>query len=73
MPNPYLDYLIDPIFLGLNRRFNFSFKNTTDRTVHIKRYVPIVEIKDYNFRFKNMIIFEKLRLVKEMIKRPVVY
>ena len=50
MPNPYLDYLIDPSSQGLNRLFIFSFKSTTDRTVHIKRYVPIVEIKDYNFR-----------------------
>ena len=29
-PNPYLDYLIDPSFQGVNRRFVLSFENTTD-------------------------------------------
>ena len=46
-PNPYLDYLIDPGFQGVNRHFVLSFENTTDRTVHMKYYLPAVEIKDY--------------------------
>ena len=33
-PNPYLDYLIDPSFQGVNSLFVLSFENTADRTVH---------------------------------------
>ena len=45
-PNPYLDYLIDPSFQGLHR--SLSFKSIIDRTANRKRYLPIVEIKDYD-------------------------
>ena len=45
-PNPYLDYLINPSFQGVNRVYVLSFQNTTDRTVHTKYYLPTVEIKD---------------------------
>ena len=45
-PNPYLDYLIDPSFQGVNRLFVLSFENTTDRTVPTKYYLPTIEIKD---------------------------
>ena len=48
MPKPYLDYLIDPNFHGINRLFVLWFKNTADRTVHTKYYLQTVEIKDYN-------------------------
>ena len=34
VPNPYLDYLIEPSFQGVNRLFVLSFENATDRTVH---------------------------------------
>ena len=47
-PNPYLYYLIDPRFQGVNRLFVLSFENTIGRTVHTKYYLPTVEIKDYN-------------------------
>ena len=49
-PNPHLDYLIDPSFQGV-KRFrinNRSFRNNTDTTIHIKYYLPTVEIKDYD-------------------------
>ena len=36
VPNPSLDYLIDPSFQGINRLFVLSFENTTDRTVNTK-------------------------------------
>ena len=49
MPNPYLDYLIDRSFQGLNRIFVLSFENNTDRTVHTKYFLQTVEIKDYNW------------------------
>ena len=41
-PNPYLDYLIDPNFQGVNRLFVLSFENNTDRTVRTKYYLPTV-------------------------------
>ena len=47
-PNPYLDYLIDPSFQGVNRLFVLSFENSADRTAHTKHYHPTVEIRDYN-------------------------
>ena len=37
--NPYLDYLINPSFQGVNRFF-YCLKNTIDRTVHTKYYLP---------------------------------
>ena len=48
VPKPYLDYLIDLSFQGFKRVFVFSFENTTDKTVHRKYYLPIVEINEYN-------------------------
>ena len=48
MPNPYLDYLINPSFEGVNRLFVLSFENTKDRIVRRKYFLPTVEIKDYN-------------------------
>ena len=37
VPKPYLDYLIDPNFQGVNRLFVLSFENDTDEqyTFHI--------------------------------------
>ena len=43
--NPYLDYLIDPSFQGVNRLFVLSFENNTNRTVHTK-YLQTVEKRD---------------------------
>ena len=47
-PNPYLGYLIDPSFQGVNKIFVLSFENDTDRSVHTKYYFPKAETKDYN-------------------------
>ena len=33
-PNPYLDFLIDPSFQGVNGLFVLLFENKADRTVH---------------------------------------
>ena len=41
-PNPYLDFLINPSFQGVNRLFVLSFENEEDRTVHTKYYLPLV-------------------------------
>ena len=35
-PNPYLDFLINSSFQGINRIFVLSFENNEDRTVHTK-------------------------------------
>ena len=43
-----MNYLIDPNFQGVNRRFVLPFENETDREVHTKFYLPTEEIKDYN-------------------------
>ena len=48
-PNPYLDFLIDPSFQGVNWLFVLLFENEDHRTVHTKYYLPLVEIKNYNF------------------------
>ena len=60
MLNPYLDYLIDPSFQGVNRLFALSFENITDRTVHAKYYLPTVEMKDYNVVINGKIFFNQL-------------
>ena len=46
--NRYLNYLINPIFQGLNRLFVLSFGNENGRTSHSTYYLPKVKIKDYN-------------------------
>ena len=48
VPNPYLDYLIDPSFQGVYRLFVLSFENSTDRTVQTGYYLSKVEIKGCN-------------------------
>ena len=58
-PNPYLDYVIDPKFQGVNRIFVLSFENTTDRTVHTKYSLPNVEIKDYNVMLDRQNFFNQ--------------
>ena len=75
-PNPYLDYLIDPNFQGVNRAFVLLFENTTDRTVDTTFCLPTLEIENYNVMIDgkdNMITLQKLQLAKEMITRLVVH
>ena len=47
-PKPYLDYLNDPSFQGVNRLFYLSFENSTGRKSYKRCYLPQVEIIDYN-------------------------
>ena len=58
-PNPYLDYLIDQSFQGVNILFVLLFGNTTDRTVHTKYCLPTVEIKDYNVMIDGQNFFDQ--------------
>ena len=55
--NQYLDFAIDSSFQGVNRLFVLSFGNSNDRTVHIKYYLPTVEIKNYNVVIDGKIFF----------------
>ena len=59
MLNPYLDFLIDPIFQGVNRLFVLSFENKVDRTVQTKYFLPNVEIKDYNVMIDGRKFFDQ--------------
>ena len=58
-PNPYLDFLIDPSFQGVNRTFVLLFENKDDRTVRTKHYLPTVEIKDYNIMIDEKNFFDQ--------------
>ena len=80
--NQYLDFLIDPIFQGVNRLSVLSFKNDEDKKVHKGYLLTKVEIRDCNIIIdrKNvfdqpvksdmrdrMITLEKLQQIKEVI------
>ena len=81
MPNPYLDYLTDASFQGVNRLFVLSFENTAGRTVQTKYYLPAVKMRitmlwltgkiflmsQQKMIQEHMITFEKLWLIKEMV------
>ena len=58
--NNNLNYLIDPTFKNVNRKFVLSFENEEDRTSFYKYYVPNVEIKDYNVLNHSKACFELL-------------
>ena len=41
------------------RRFGLSFENEDDRAVHTKKYLPTVEIKDYNVMIDGKNYFDQ--------------
>ena len=45
-PNPYLDFLINTSFQGVNILFVLSLENKNDITVYTKYHVSTIEIKD---------------------------
>ena len=57
--NRSLNYLINPRFQGVNRRFVLSFENEDDRTSHSTYYLPKVEIKDYNVMIDGRNFFDQ--------------
>ena len=57
-PNPYLYFLINPSFQGVNRLFVLSFENKDDWTVHAK-HLPTVEIKNYNVMINRQNCFDQ--------------
>ena len=48
-PNPYLDFLINPSFQGVNRLFVLLFNVLDDRTGHSRYSLLTAKVKDYNF------------------------
>ena len=57
--NQYLEFLIDPIFQGVNRLFVLLFENEGDRKLHAGYYLPNVEIKDYNIMIDGKNFFDQ--------------
>ena len=57
--NPNLDYLIEPIFQGVNRLFVLAFENDAQRTVHSGYYLENVEIKNYNVIINGENVFDQ--------------
>ena len=47
-PNPYLDFLIDPSFQGLDRLFVLPFNVNDSKIGHSRYYLPTSKVEDYN-------------------------
>ena len=57
-PNPCLDYLIDPIYQGLNILVVFPFNTLDDRTGNSRYYVPTVKVEGYNVMVDGKNVFD---------------
>ena len=57
--NANLNYLVEPIFQGINRLFVLAFEDDTQRTSHSGYYLPNVEIKDYNIMINGENFFDQ--------------
>ena len=57
--NRYLNHLVNPRFLEVNRLFALSFKNGNGRTSHSNYYLPKVEIKDYKVMIDGKNFFDQ--------------
>ena len=57
--NRYLDVVVDPSFQGVNILFVISFKHDDGRKSYKQYYLPIVEIKYYNFVIDERNVFDK--------------
>ena len=80
-----MNCLVEPSFQRVTRLFVVAFEDDTTRTSNKIRYLPNVEIKDYNvmidgknffdqaIKDKHMKTLEKLLPVKEMIIQQIVY
>ena len=47
-PNPYLDFLIDPRFQGVNRLFVLAFNANDSKIGHSRYYLPTAKVEGYN-------------------------
>ena len=57
--NQYLDYLINPCFLGVNRLFVLSFENNAHWTSHKQYFLPTMEINDYDVMIDGKKLFHQ--------------
>ena len=57
--SPNLNYLIQPIFQGVNRLYGLEFENHEQRTSSKGYYCPNVEIKDYNVMIDGKNFFDQ--------------
>ena len=57
--NPNFNYLVEPIFQGVNRFFVLAFENDAQRTSYSGYYIPNVEIKDYNIVINGENVFDQ--------------
>ena len=64
-PNPYLSFIIDPSFQGVNRFF-LRFNALDDRTRHSRYYLPTAKVKDYNVIIDGKSFFDQS--IKSYIK-----
>ena len=55
----YLDYLIDPSCQGVNKLFALTFENNADKTGHSGKFLPTVEVKDYNVLIDGGKVFDQ--------------
>ena len=53
------NHLVDPSFQGINRLFVLAFEGDAQRIVHTGRYLPNVEIKDYNVMINGEKFFDQ--------------
>ena len=58
-PKPYLDFLFDPSFQGVNRLFVLPFNDLDDRTGHSRYYLPNAKVKDYNVTIDGKNLFDQ--------------
>ena len=56
--NPYLDFLIDPSFQGVNRLFDLPFNALDNRAGH-SRYLPNAKVKDYDIMIDGKNFFDE--------------
>ena len=57
--NQYFDYLIDPSFQEVNKRFVLSSENNTGRANYKRYYRPQVEINGYNVIINQQNVFDQ--------------
>ena len=57
--NQNLQFLIDPSFQVGNILSPLSFEKENDKTVHLKHYLPNVEIKDFNVMINEENVFDQ--------------
>ena len=58
-PNPYLNFLIDPRFQGVNRLFALPFNANDSGIGHSRYYLPTAKVKNYNVLIDGKNLFDQ--------------